>query len=356
MTISHLLKTTKIYLETDVYPRSNEIDFSPELLYQALDGLGKLGVLTLRVSQQWGGIGMTSETFVQFQELVARYSGALAFLQTQHQSASAMLMQSSNTQLQEVYLPKMSDGKIKIGVGFSQIRRTGNPTITAIPVEGGYHINGYVPWVSGWQIFDQFIVAATLADGQAVFGLVPFQNSEQISFSQPMSLCAMTSTNTVTATLNHWFLPAEKVVSIQPIDWIHQRDQKNALPASFLALGCAKAGLDILETVFEQKKFIFIQDATELLNQELNQCRAIIQKAQQNSNLDIDQKYQLRAWAIDLALRCAHAAVTSSSGGANLSHHHAQRVYREALVFTVSGQNQSLMAATLNRLSRQSSL
>ncbi|NEP46341.1 MAG: acyl-CoA/acyl-ACP dehydrogenase, partial [Okeania sp. SIO2H7] len=208
MTISHLLKTTKIYLETDVYPRSNEIDFSPELLYQALDGLGKLGVLTLRVSQQWGGIGMTSETFVQFQELVARYSGALAFLQTQHQSASAMLMQSSNTQLQEVYLPKMSDGKIKIGVGFSQIRRTGNPTITAIPVEGGYHINGYVPWVSGWQIFDQFIVAATLADGQAVFGLVPFQNSEQISFSQPMSLCAMTSTNTVTATLNHWFLPA----------------------------------------------------------------------------------------------------------------------------------------------------
>jgi len=31
-----------------------------------------------------------------FQELVARYSGALAFLQTQHQSAAAMLVQSQN--------------------------------------------------------------------------------------------------------------------------------------------------------------------------------------------------------------------------------------------------------------------
>ncbi len=75
-----------------------------------------------------------------------------------------------------------------------------------------------------------------------------------------------------------------------------------------------------------------------------------------NSNLDIEQKYQLRAWAIDLAIRCAHAAVTASSGGANLSHHHAQRVDREALVFTVYGQTKGLMAATLNRLSRQSLL
>ncbi len=352
--MSDLLKITQTYLKTAVAPLANEIDFSPKLLHQALEGLGQLGLLALRVSQQWGGIGMTSETFAQFQELVARYSGALAFLQTQHQSAAAMLMQSSNTQLQEIYLPKMSDGQIKIGVGFSQLRRTGNPTITATLVEGGYDLNGEVPWVTGWQIFDHFIVAAPLPDGKAVFGLVSFQHHEGMTFSQPMSLCAMTSTNTVTATLNHWFLPVENVISIQPAGWIHTTDKKNALRASFFALGCAQAGLDILETAFEQKKFIFIQDTIELLSQELNQCRATLQEAQQNSNLDVEQKYQLRAWAIDLAVRCAHAAVTVSSGAANLSHHHAQRVYREALVFTVSGQTKDLMAATLNRLCRQS--
>jgi hypothetical protein len=60
----------------------------------------------------------------------------------------------------------------------------------------------------------------------------------------------------------------------------------------------------------------------------------------------------LRAWAIDLAVRCAHAAVTVSSGAANYSNHAAQRVYREAIVFTVSGQTTAVMEATLNRLVR----
>jgi hypothetical protein len=63
---------------------------------------------------------------------------------------------------------------------------------------------------------------------------------------------------------------------------------------------------------------------------------------------------QLRAWAIDLAARIAHAAVTVSSGAANYSHHDAQRVYREALVFTVTGQTRAVMEATLERLTRPS--
>ncbi|ERT09187.1 acyl-CoA dehydrogenase family domain protein, partial [Lyngbya aestuarii BL J] len=36
------------------------------------------------------------------------------------------------------------------------------------------------------------------------------------------------------------------------------------------------------------------------------------------------------------------------SGAANLSQHHAQRVYREALVYSISGQTKGLMEASLN--------
>jgi len=31
-----------------------------------------------------------------------------------------------------------------------------------------------VPWVTGFGLFQEFIVAAALPDGQAVFGVVPF--------------------------------------------------------------------------------------------------------------------------------------------------------------------------------------
>ncbi len=55
-----------------------------------------------------------------------------------------------------------------------------------------------------------FIVGAALPDAQAVYGVVPFVETVQeaggaLAFSEPMELGAIASTNTVTATLTHWF-------------------------------------------------------------------------------------------------------------------------------------------------------
>lgn len=350
----HLLNLAKYYLQESVSPHAATIDTETEALQKALFGLGELGLLGLRVPSPWGGTDVSQETFYIFQELVARYSGALAFLQTQHQSAAAMLAQSQNELLKQEYLPLLSNGQVLVGVGFSHLRR-GGTVISAVPVSGGYQLEGYVPWVTGFGLFQEFIVAAVLPDAQTVFGVVPFEETAQdelgaITFSQPMALAVMTSTNTVTATLTSWFLPQERVVSVKPGGWIQENDQKNLLNPTSLALGCATAGLDILQAAHSTKPLSFIAQAFESLDKELVDCRAAIRHAQQD---DLHRRLQLRAWTIDLAVRCAHATVTVSSGAANYRHHAAQRVYREALVFTVSGQTTTLMEATLARLVRK---
>ena len=352
-----VLNLAKSYLQESVSPKAAAIDSDPEALLYALKGFGELGLLALRVPKLWGGSQVSEETFYTFQELVARYSGALAFLQTQHQSAAGMLVQSQNSALKQEYLPYLAKGEVLLGVGFSHLRRQGDPVIVAVPVEGGYQLNGQVPWVTGFSLFQEFIVGAAVPDGRAVFGMVPFVEMYQntggaITLSQPMPLAAMTSTNTVTATLKDWFLSQERVVSVKPAGWIHGNDKQNVLKATSLALGCALAGLDILETAHRTKSLPFITQAFEALDWELTSCRAAITDAQQDHSESLAKRLQLRAWAIDLAVRCAHAAVTVSSGAANYSHHAAQRVYREALVFTVSGQTTALMEATLARLVR----
>lgn len=349
------LNLLESYLAKKVSAVAVEIDSNPKALFQALEELGKLGLLALRVPRKWGGREASEETFGDFQELLARYSGALAFLQTQHQSAGGMLVASNNIELQERYLSRMGNGEVLIGVGFSQLRRSGLPLTVATPVEGGYKINGTVPWISGYKIFSEFIIAATLDDGSAVFGIVPFReiNKEgRISLTSTAQLAAMTSTNTVAATLTNWFLPNECVVFIKPDGWIHAQDKNNVLKSSFLATGCAYAGLDILEAVAKQKALPFISKAFEFLEKELNDCRYQIRS---KTGSTLESKLQLRAWAVDLATRIAHAAVTVSSGAAIYSHHNAQRVYREALVFTVTGQTPAVMEATLQRLIRQPS-
>ncbi|MBW4604136.1 MAG: cyclase family protein [Calothrix sp. FI2-JRJ7] len=344
------IDTIKSFLLTEVQKNANAIDSDSNELFSALRGLGNLDLLALRLPRAWGGKEVEEVEYGIFQELVARYSGALAFLQTQHQSAVGMLVNSSNGELQSKYLPRVSKGEVLLGVGFSQLRREGTPLITAFKVEGGYVLNGVVPWVTGWGVFHEFIVAASLPDGSALFGMAPFEEDGFVSVSAVAPTAAMPSTNTVEVVFSNWFLASESVVFIKPPGWIHEQDKSNVLKSTFLATGCALAGLNIIEVAARKKNLSFITNAYVSLQDELNDCRATIRDALVNKDISFAQKLHLRAWAIELTTRIAHAAVTVSSGAANYKHHNAQRVYREALICTVTGQTRDVMAATLEKL------
>jgi alkylation response protein AidB-like acyl-CoA dehydrogenase len=340
-----------------VAPNAEKIDRQPEALRTALQELGRASLLALRVPQTWGGAAVDETTFRCFQEQVARYSGALAFLQAQHQSAGSMLARSENEGLKQAYLPRMGSGEALVGISFAHLRRDPSP-VQAIAVPEGYQIHGNSPWVTGWGFFQTFIVAAALPDGQVVYGMVPFQSNRQqdggeLLCSEPMPLAVVTSTGTVTVQFNHWFLPTDQVVAIRPLSAQAKSDRLNVLQHSFFALGCARAGLDILATADLQKKSPVIRSTFESLNQELLDCRHAIFSAKPGVEAFTEQA-NLRAWAIELAVRCAHAAVVVSRGAANTIDHPAQRVYREALLFSVSGQTTEIMAATLDRLTNNS--
>ncbi|NEN96139.1 MAG: acyl-CoA/acyl-ACP dehydrogenase [Moorea sp. SIO1F2] len=350
-----LLEIAESYLREFVAPVASEIDDNPEVLRAALQGMGARSLLALQIPKVWGGTGVSELTFRHFQQLIPRYSGALAFLHTQHQSAGEFLTNTDNESLKWQYLPYMSQGQVLLGIGFSHLRRQGKSMVKAIPVAGGYQIEGKVPWVTGFGFFQDFILGATLPDGRAVYGMLPFIETMQetggaITFSKPMELGAMSSTNTVTAELTHWFLPEERVVFIKPTGAIHENDRKNVLNHGFDCLGNTRAGLDIIEAVYQTKQLPFIKQAFDAFNEELKRCQSAMMAALTPDSQSCEERLQLRAWAINLAQRCTAAAVTVSSGAANYRHHGAQRVYREALVFTVLGQTRAVMEATLAQL------
>ncbi|QZZ21626.1 acyl-CoA/acyl-ACP dehydrogenase [Leptothermofonsia sichuanensis E412] len=353
MESSTLIENVEYLLRTEIAPKSAEIDCHPAALQAALQVLGKASLLALRVPHVWGGREISEFTFQCFQEQVARYSGALAFLQAQHQSAGTVLSRSENADLKRQYLPGMGCGQALVGISFAHLRRS-PPPVTAVALADGYLLNGELPWVTGYGFFQTFIGAAVLPDGQAVYGMLPFQTTEQatggkLTCSEPMALAAMNATQTVTVHCQNWLLPKSEVVKVSPVSAVAVSDRLNVLHHSFFALGCARAGLDILTTVYQTKPLPFIQLAQEALETELAECRQSIFSANPDARC-FEQNLQLRAWAIELAVRCAHAAIAASGGSANGMNHPAQRVYREALVYTVSGQTTAVMEATLTRI------
>lgn len=348
---NNLLNKLESYLKEFVSPIASEIDQDPVVLKQALQGLIDHSLLALKVPHAWGGLEVESETFYLSQQLLSRYSGALAFLQLQHHGAISAIVSSTNDDLKQQYLPQVVQEKILIGQGFSQLRRRGKPMMKAIATKEGYYLTGNVPWITGFGFFDMFIIGAVLPDGQELRAIIPFiEDGQGIKFSEPMKLCAMQSTNTVTATLENYFLPIENVVSIKEKEAIYKNDKKVVLYPSFLVLGCAEAGLDIVEKVRQIKQLDFIQEGFTKLNDEYNRCHEKIKQAMTIHSRSFDADLQLRVWAINLAQRCAQAAIIVSSGASNYHDHPAQRVYREALVFSVFAQTTDIMRATLAKI------
>lgn len=342
------------YLRTEVTPNANFIDHNPSALRQALKGLCDLGVMALRRPQEYGGPQFNERDFRSFQELIARSSGSLAFLQTQHQSAVSMIAKSENAALKSDFLPRMHSADCLVGIGFSQLRRPGPPMVTATETAGGYLINGLVPWVTGYSFFPKFMIGAELPDGRALFGIVPFEESEEIQIGEPMQLSAMESALTTIAEFNDHFLPDAFVADIKPAGWIFKNDQINITLQGFFALGCAMGSIDVIRAQAERKDPEFLNSIADKLQTEIGDCRQSLSEAQELSGEETtDAKLQLRAWAIDLSMRCAHAAVAAAGGSANTLDHPAQRLLRESLVYTVSAQTKPIMHATLERLANR---
>ncbi|MEO0834542.1 MAG: acyl-CoA dehydrogenase family protein [Cyanobacteria bacterium J06642_3] len=354
-----ILRQIESWLSEQVMPSANQIDADAAVLKQALKQMGDRSWLALKVPQELGGTGLDETEYNRIQISLARASGALTFLQTQHQSAVAKLAQCHNSSLQQEFLPKVATGKTLIGVGFSHLRRPGLPMVQAVKTAGGYLLTGEVPWITGYGFFTHFILGATLPDGRELYGLMPFQDKVQpsggtITVSAPMQLLAVSATNTVSATIFQWFLPSDRLVNIYPPGTIHQSSRRNVLNHGFYALGAAYAGLDILQSIAGKKKLEFINESWHALEQELKPIEQQAIVLISDSQATYAQKLQLRAETIDLAQRCSLAAVMASSGAANYLHSNAGRVYREAMLFSVSGQTTDVMEACLRSLWRYS--
>ncbi len=348
------LEAVETYLRDQVHLIANAADADPEALRVAFRGLCDLGVMSLRRPDPYGGPNWSDSNFRTFQELVARFSGSLAFLQTQHQSAVSMLSKSDNENLKAEVLPKTHNGEFLMGIGFSQLRRPGDPILRATSTHEGFVLEGQAPWVTGLSFFHSWIVGAALPDGASVFLLVPFKEMDGLKIGEPMKLAAMESPQTVAIEFEQFFVSKRQLVFVKPPRWIHENDLINITVQGFFAIGCAMAGCDIVARAYESKSLEFIKTTHEKLVSEVNLCREAMKSSLEDGSEDLttDEKLRVRAWAIDLAVRCAHAGIVATSGQSNSKKNDAQRVYREALVFSVSAQTVPIMQATLERLTR----
>ncbi|MFP5317545.1 MAG: acyl-CoA dehydrogenase family protein [Acidimicrobiia bacterium] len=272
-------------------------------------------------------------------EALAGACGATFFVWVQHHAPVRLLAASPNLALADRWLPALLAGDVLGGVAFAHLRRPGPPPVVAQPAAGGgYVLAGEAPWVTSWGMAGMFAVAARCGDG-VVFVALPGDGGRA---SDPLPLAVMQASRTVRLSFDGVTVGSEDVIAELPFAEWAARDRGVTAQPNPAAFGVAATCLRLL-TEAESP-------AAAPLRDEWEDCRARSYTASQD---DVDRLVELRAWSLELAVRCAYALVTATGGRSMTLDHPAQRLLREASFYAIQAQTPPVRAATLARLTRR---
>lgn len=340
--------------------------------------LADAGLLGLAAPREYGGLEVSGATQREVTEILASYCGVTTFIQAQHHGPSRMIYGGPNEALKTRLLPELAAGRMLCAVSFAHLRRPGPPVLRATPVAGGYRLNGTAPWVTGWGLMNQVVFGATLIgetpaendNDRFVYLWAPADRAEfpdlfegarppdgdwgRLEASAPLPLCAMNASATVELTCHDMFVPDAHRLSESDRVTMRRNDRNGVLGATVMPLGCAAGSVRLLCTLADRRAIPAIARAASAFAREWEQTRAeaLEWNGRGNDPEFFTHAVQLRARVIELAVRAAHAACSSASGAANNRSHPAQRLYREAMFYTIQAQTFEVMDATLARLER----
>ena len=329
----------------------------------ALDGqvetnvrlLAKAGYFGLGITPEYGGFGANEATRREYTELMASACGVTAFTQQQLHAGGNFVGGARSEALKQEKLPRFASGEELCGVAFSHLRRLGSPMVQAERVEGGYNVNGTAPWITGWGILDSFILGAVrLPENDHIYFYVPkLGNEAALQPGMRLPLAVMNASDTVEVSFSGLFLPDEYVLYECPTDALQRSDYCNISGHVFLPLGCARGSVHYMQTLAEKRGKENFFHAADEFKREIDACRLeALTWSGACADLPDYKKHALhvRANAIVLAVRAAHAAITATGGSAHLLTNPPQRLLREAIFYTTLAQTPDAQTATLDLL------
>jgi alkylation response protein AidB-like acyl-CoA dehydrogenase len=300
--------------------------------------LARAGLLGLNVPQEAGGLEADALTTLQVTEILSRHCAVTAFLLVQHIGVCGSIA-AAGSPVAASLLPALASGEIVAAIGASQLRRAGPPMLRATRVNGGYRLDGRVPWASGFGLMTHIALGAVDKDAGPLFFWLPFRETVGLSFGPPQDLAVMRASMTVHVACEDLFVPQEQVIGDDRAGyWQAQHGGALANPVAFV-LGIGQACLDGMRAAVERSGRAPQLDRFHRLEESLHTARrdfyalALAARTSQGDVQVLDALLALRVATSRLVLTIAETAIAAEGGRAHLRSNPAQRRLREASFF-----------------------
>jgi alkylation response protein AidB-like acyl-CoA dehydrogenase len=306
-----------------------------------LHRLGELGALKAHMAEPGkpADYGLAIAAMTE----VSRVCGATGFMVWCHDVCGVYMEQSGNPALMGKALTDHGNGQTLGATGMSNPMKTfaGIETflLHAQKVDGGYVVNGTLPWVSNLGPDHYFGAVADIAVDGAVKSEIMFLircDAPGVELRNCPSFSAMEGTNTWAVRLTDYFVGVKEIIADPVRPFIGRIRAAFILLQTGMGLGVAQGAIDSMWTVERQLGHVneFLDDRPDDLQAELNDLTArIMQLAKTPFGTDkqfIIDVLDARAHASELALRAAQSALLHQGARGYLMTSEVQRRVRES--------------------------
>jgi alkylation response protein AidB-like acyl-CoA dehydrogenase len=304
------------------------------------------------VPREFGGDELSPLELHLRYERVARASVATALILTQRDAAIGYIDANVGAPRRIKALNRLANNEQWTTVGIAQLttsRQGGAPALRAERVDGGYRLNGVIPWCTAAGQSQTIVAGATLDDGRQILFLLRSESSG-IGWDRALDMVALTQTLTSSLRLTNVLVEDAWLLRPPSPNALAGRRNGLTLGQTFIATGLCQAALDLIAKHTSDAARAAHARFAEQLETVRAEVHALCQPGREADATTANAR--LRGTCNDLALRVTHTAVALYKGTALLVDHPAQRFAREAMFLLVWSCPNPVIDCTVDLLSQ----
>ena len=238
-----IAQTCRDFLETEVYPRLDDIDNiekNPDLMPKLLDKAGELGLLGTSVPEKYGGFGMDFNTSMLIAEEIGKGFSFAVALTAQTGIGTLPILYYGTEEQKNKYLPKLATGEYKASYCLTEpdagSDANAGKTKAKLSEDGKYYIlNGQKMWITNGGFADIFTVFAKIDNDKFLSAFIVEKDFEGITMNPEEKKMGIKGSSTRQIFFNDVKVPVENMLS--------ERENGFKIALNILNIGRIKLGV-----------------------------------------------------------------------------------------------------------------
>jgi alkylation response protein AidB-like acyl-CoA dehydrogenase len=346
------LATVKKLVADMLAPKVIDVDLKAEYPQDFLHALGAAGGYAGAADPEFGGNGLGLKHVIQVMEEASKLCLSTGFLVWCQTACARYIQMSDNAALKAAFLPRIARGELLVGTGLSNTVKSCDSIedfrLSAKKVDGGYVINGVLPWVSNLGPAHYFATGCPVegqgrGDDALVFILA---DCRQPGFKlvDCAHFVALDGTRTLACHFRDAFVPDAMVLAHpgQSAAYVRRIKPGMILAQMGMGLGLIEACVDMMKQSNKTHAHV-----NQYLDDQVGDIEAALQKARAASyaladtlsaNPEADvvlHILKLRLAGGEYAVKAAHAAMLHLGAKGYLQKSPAQRRLRESYFIAI---------------------